>query len=75
VVVDEQLDRARDHSLLARAAFRLLTFYDRSPHCPVEMLPPGATDVMEEQVSRFYYSLRFRMPGARPPAVSQGATR
>jgi len=65
VVVDEQLDPAREHGLLPRAAFRLLTFYDASPHCPVELLPPGATDVLEEAVSRFYYCLRFRVPPLR----------
>jgi ubiquinone/menaquinone biosynthesis C-methylase UbiE/uncharacterized protein YbaR (Trm112 family) len=65
VVVDEQLDPAGEHSAYHRAAFRLLTFYDAAPHCPVELLPPGATDVLEEQVSRFYYCLRFRV-SARP---------
>lgn len=64
VVVDEQLDPARAHGLLSRAAFRLLTFYDASPRCPVELLPPGVTDVVEEAVSRFYYCLRFR---SQPP--------
>ena len=62
VVVDEQLDPGRAHGLLPRAAFRLLTFYDAAPRCPVDLLPPGATDVLEEAVSRFYYCLRFRMP-------------
>jgi len=62
VVVDEQLDPARAHDLRTRAAFRLLTFYDARPHCPRELLPDGAFDVLEEQVSRFYYCLRFRMP-------------
>ncbi|GMV41351.1 MAG: hypothetical protein AMXMBFR64_30670 [Myxococcales bacterium] len=62
VVVDEQLDPARRHGLLTRAAFRALTFYDRAPHCPRELLPPGATHVREEQVSRFYYCLSFSMP-------------
>lgn len=62
VVVDEQLDPGRAHRLHHRIAFRLLTFYDASPHCPVELLPPGATDVLEEAISRFYYCLRFRAP-------------
>lgn len=62
VVVDEQLDPAREHGLVTRAAFRLLTFYDPAPRCPVDLLPPGATDVLEEAVSRFYYCLRFRAP-------------
>jgi ubiquinone/menaquinone biosynthesis C-methylase UbiE/uncharacterized protein YbaR (Trm112 family) len=67
VVVDEQLDPAREHGRLARAAFRLLTFYDASPHCPVELLPPGAIDVLEETVSRFYYCLRFSLPPRPAP--------
>jgi ubiquinone/menaquinone biosynthesis C-methylase UbiE len=62
VVVDEQLDPARAHGLAVRAAFRFLTFYDADPHCPRELLPAGAVDVLEEQVSRFYYCLRFTMP-------------
>jgi len=62
VVVDEQLDPGRAHRLHHRLAFRLLTFYDASPHCPVELLPPGVTDVLEEAISRFYYCLRFRSP-------------
>ena len=65
VVVDEQLDPGRVQRLHHRAAFRLLTFYDASPHCPVELLPPGVTDVLEEAISRFYYCLRFRAP--QPP--------
>jgi ubiquinone/menaquinone biosynthesis C-methylase UbiE/uncharacterized protein YbaR (Trm112 family) len=60
VVVDEQLDPGRRHGLVHRALFRALTFYDRDPHCPRELLPPGSYDVLEEQVSRYYYCLRFR---------------
>jgi ubiquinone/menaquinone biosynthesis C-methylase UbiE/uncharacterized protein YbaR (Trm112 family) len=62
VVVDEQLDPGRSQRLHHRLAFRLLTFYDASPHCPTELLPPGVTDVLEEAISRFYYCLRFRAP-------------
>jgi ubiquinone/menaquinone biosynthesis C-methylase UbiE/uncharacterized protein YbaR (Trm112 family) len=68
VVVDEQLDRSRRNTLRDHVAFRLLTFYDRDPHCPSELLPPGATGVREEQVSRFYYCLTFEMPAT--PAAS-----
>lgn len=61
VVVDEQLDPARDHSLYHRLAFRAATFYDRRPRAPVEELPPEASDVLVEQASRFFYCLRFRV--------------
>lgn len=63
VVVDEQLEPGRRHGLWHRAGFALLTFYDPAPHCPRECLPPGSWDVLEEQVSRFYYSLRYRVAG------------
>jgi len=62
VVVDEQLDDQTQNSLYHRLTFKLLTFYDKDPHCPEELLPPGAVDVHSEQISRFYYSLRFSMP-------------
>jgi len=62
VVVDEQLDRNQRANLYQRATFRLLTFYDADPHCPTELLPEGASGVIEEQISRFYYCLTFRMP-------------
>jgi ubiquinone/menaquinone biosynthesis C-methylase UbiE/uncharacterized protein YbaR (Trm112 family) len=62
VVVDEQLDPSRARSLLHRAAFRALTFYADDPHCPRELVPAGATDVVEEQISAYYYCLSFRAP-------------
>ncbi|WP_426748803.1 methyltransferase domain-containing protein [Myxococcus faecalis] len=62
VVVDEQLDAGRRLSLFQRAAFRAITFYTRDAHCPRELLPSRAEDVLEEQVSPFFYCLRFRMP-------------
>jgi len=61
VVVDEQMDPAFQPSLLQRAAFRALTFYAWDPHCPRELLPAGASEVIEEQVAPFYYCLSFRM--------------
>ncbi|MCY1019767.1 methyltransferase domain-containing protein [Pyxidicoccus sp. MSG2] len=64
VVVDEQLD-GRERALRHRLAFRLLTFYTRDAHCPRELLPPTAVDVLEEQLSRYYFCLTFRMPPAR----------
>ena len=62
VVVDEQLDPGRRHGPLRRAAFRAITFYEPAPRCPVALLPAGAEDVLERQISRFYYALRFRPP-------------
>jgi ubiquinone/menaquinone biosynthesis C-methylase UbiE/uncharacterized protein YbaR (Trm112 family) len=59
VVVDEQLDPHGDHSLYHRLMFRALTLYDASPRSPVAYLPPDAIDVIDEQVSRFYYCLTF----------------
>jgi hypothetical protein len=62
VVVDEQLDRSKEHGLYHRAMFRLVTFYDDDPHCPLEHVPQGATGVVEDQLSMFFYALTFRMP-------------
>jgi SAM-dependent methyltransferase len=62
VLVDEQLDPTRRHTLYHRLMFRLVTFYDDDPRAPVDALPAGATDVFTEQASRFFYTLRFRMP-------------
>ncbi|MCP4606136.1 MAG: methyltransferase domain-containing protein [Proteobacteria bacterium] len=59
VVVDEQLDSGKRQSLYNRFWFRLLTIYDNNPHCPSECLPTGAYDVIEEQITRFYYCLTF----------------
>lgn len=68
VVVDEQLDPAARANLWKRFWFEVITFYDDDPRSPTQDLPPGAIDVLEEQMSAFYYCLRFRMPrgqGAR----------
>lgn len=62
VVVDEQLDPARSHGLYHRLMFRAITFYTPEAVSPRAQLPADATDVLEEQLSRFYYCLRFRMP-------------
>jgi ubiquinone/menaquinone biosynthesis C-methylase UbiE/uncharacterized protein YbaR (Trm112 family) len=62
VVVDEQLDPERAQGLFHRAAFRAITFYDRDPQSPRALLPEGAEGVIDEQLSRFYYCLTFRMP-------------
>lgn len=60
VVCDEQLDAKKRNGLYHKAMFKALTFYDKDPHCPREFVPTDATDVVEEQVSRFYYCLSFR---------------
>lgn len=73
VVVDEQLDRSRRNTIRDHIAFRLLTFYDRDPHCPTDMLPAGVADVHTEQVSRFYYCLTFTMPAPPPRSEPTGA--
>lgn len=64
VVVDERLDPRRRNHLLHRAAFRAITFYDDDPRCPTDALPAAATGVIEEQVSRFYYCLTWRLPAS-----------
>ncbi len=65
VVVDEELDPRRPHSLLHRLAFWSLTAYDPNPRAPRDQLPANAINVQESAVSRFYYCLRFEMPAAR----------
>ena len=64
VVVDERLDPARRHRLGHRLLFRAITFYDEDPRAPVAELPAQAVDVHDEQVSRFYYCLSFKMPAS-----------
>jgi ubiquinone/menaquinone biosynthesis C-methylase UbiE len=66
-VVDEQLDSSRPNTLYHQLMFRMVTFYDRAPHCPVNHVPQGMTDVRQEQISRFFYCLSFRTPAAPPP--------
>ena len=62
VVVDEQLDPHGEHSPWYRLAYAALTSGLPSDRAPTDLLPAGAVDVVEEQVSRFYYCLTFRMP-------------
>jgi SAM-dependent methyltransferase len=62
VVLDEQLDRGRDHGLFYRAAFRALTFYAPDPRSPRALLPEGAAGVIDEQPGRCYYCLTFHVP-------------
>ncbi len=66
VVVDEELDPRRSHSLYHRLAFRSITTYDPDPRSPRAELPAEAVNIEETAVSRFYYCLRFEMPAARP---------
>jgi ubiquinone/menaquinone biosynthesis C-methylase UbiE/uncharacterized protein YbaR (Trm112 family) len=67
VLVDEQLDRGRAHGPLYRAVFRALTFYEPDPKSPSALLPEGASGVIDEQPSRCYYCLTFRMPPLPTP--------
>lgn len=62
VVVDERLDPDRAHNLYQRLAFRAITFYDSTPGAPLDKLPADAESVIDEQATRFYYCLTFRMP-------------
>jgi ubiquinone/menaquinone biosynthesis C-methylase UbiE/uncharacterized protein YbaR (Trm112 family) len=70
VVVDERLDPHRRHGLYQRLMFRAITFYDPAPAAPLAHLPAGALDVVDEQATRFYYCLTFRMPR---PARKRGS--
>ena len=70
VVVDEQLDLHAP--LVQRALFRTLLFWDPWIHAPREHLPVDAYDLIEEQVSVYYYCLTFRVP-ARAGDVVDGA--
>lgn len=65
VIADEQLAPEGSESLYHRALFRLVTFYDAHPRCPLDALPEGAHDVLAEQASLFFYCLRFRMPAPK----------
>ena len=67
VLVDEQLDRGRAHGLFYRAVFRALTFYEPDPKSPRAILPEGASGVIDEQPTRCYYCLTFRMPPLPTP--------
>ena len=71
VVVDERLDPERRHGLLQRLFFKMMTFYDRNPHAPVELLPVGASEVTVDQLGRFFYCLTFTVP----PAVAKKAVK
>ena len=71
LVVDEQLDPDRSHSLPRRAAFRLVTVYQREAVSPVGLLPPGVDEIRDDQVSRFFYGLAFRKaPRLRDPGAT-----
>jgi SAM-dependent methyltransferase/uncharacterized protein YbaR (Trm112 family) len=75
VVVDEELDPKRSHSVLHRLAFNAITWLERNPRVPIDALPHDATDVEVSRVSRFYYCLKFRMPaGAAPRLVRTAPT-
>lgn len=60
VFADERLDPSRRHSLVHRAIFRAICFYEPYPAEPTSFLPEGAYDVVDRQVARFLYAVRFR---------------
>ena len=62
VVVDEQLEPDRRHSLYHRAWFKAVTFYSDDARSPRHHLPEAAEVVHDEQIDRFFYCLVFRMP-------------
>ena len=72
VVVDERLDPHRRHSLLHRAIFRAICFYDPFPRPPTDFLPAGAWDVDDAQIARFLYCMRFRVGRAGSGPSSPG---
>lgn len=72
VVVDEQLDPNRSHWWHQRLMFRLMALTGALPESPVALLPEGATRIVNEQTTRFYYCLTFRMP-RRHAAASRSA--
>jgi len=72
VVVDEQLDLEQQPNLYHRATFKMVTWYDLDPHCPVESVPLGAVDVRAEQLSLMLFCLSFRMGKALPAPGGAG---
>jgi ubiquinone/menaquinone biosynthesis C-methylase UbiE len=62
VVVDEQLDPSTPQCLYHRLTYAALTLFAPAEGSPAAHLPAGAERVVEEQISRFYYGLTFRMP-------------
>lgn len=66
VVVDEHLDTTQNPNLYYRAMFKLVTWYDNDPHCPIELVPPGAVEVVQDQLSLFFFCLTYKMGDNRP---------
>src|SRR5262249_55333038 len=65
VVVDEQLDPGRDHTLCHRMAFHALTLFDTHAQDPKLLVPEEYRPSAEvTPVSRFYYCLTFTKPVA-----------
>lgn len=58
-VIGKRLDPREEQAPLIQAAYRLLTVHE--PEVAVAP-PPGAVDVAEEQVSRFFYALTYGKP-------------
>lgn len=60
VIADERLDPSRKHSLVHRALFKAICFYEPNPPDPVSLLPAGAVHVVDEQPARFFYVVSFQ---------------
>jgi SAM-dependent methyltransferase len=60
VIVDERLDPHHPQSLVHRLIFRAICFYEPHPPEPTSLLPEGAYDVVDRQIARFLYAVRFR---------------
>lgn len=64
VVVDEGLDKDREHNPLHRLAFMLLTSLDNFTGAPVDLLPEGCDLVSVRNISRFYYGMVYQKRAA-----------
>ncbi|MCB9778894.1 MAG: class I SAM-dependent methyltransferase [Alphaproteobacteria bacterium] len=63
VVVGKRLDPVESQAPPFQAAYRLLTMHEPDVDSARLRLPDGATDVVDEQVSRFFAGLAFSLPG------------
>lgn len=60
VISDEELYKPECRNLYEKAMFKLITFYDKNPHAPVELVPQNCTNIKKKPISHFYYCLSFQ---------------